>query len=94
MYKFSKKTFDYLTNKGFNFSYQGFHYLGYMMETCDSAYNFTVVDMYKEIAGYFHTTYSAVERSIRYLFSKLNMKVSRKLLIELMIEYKGRKAYE
>lgn len=95
MYKFSKRTFDYLVNKGFNFSYQGFHYLGYILENFEDIFNFTITHTYEKTADIFRTNYGAVERSIRYLFSKTNnMRVNKKKLIEMIIEYRGRKSYE
>lgn len=78
---------DYLVECGYGISFKGFEYLLYILNNYKNIRTYNITDIYNEIASKYDTTYTRVERNIRYLISLKNDDSCKKVISDLIYDF-------
>ena len=82
---------DYLVENGYGISFKGFDYLSYILNNYKSISNYNITSIYNEIATKYNTTYTRVERNIRYLINLKNKNSCKKEIANLIYDFNKKK---
>ena len=82
---------SYLIKKGYNNSFKGFEYLLYILNNYKNIRTCNITSIYDEIASKYDTTYTRVERNIRYLISLKNDDSCKKVISDLIYDFNKKK---
>ena len=88
-----KKTLSgevFLVENGYGISFKGFEYILYILNNYKSIRTCNITDIYNEIANEYNTTYSRVERDIRYLINlkgKSKDNTAKKVIANLIYDF-------
>lgn len=82
---------DYLVSCGYGVSFKGFEYLVYILNNYKSIRNYNITSIYNEIATKYNTTYTRVERNIRYLINLKTKNSCKKEIANLIYDYNKKK---